>query len=255
MSDQLPAMFWEIHSGLPREGPGDSQSTRRAYSMLKKLPKNPSILDIGCGPGMQTLELAKLSDGQIDALDNYQPFLDQLDISLKKWGFADRIKLVKSDMFNLPYDNNTFDLIWSEGAIFIIGFKKGLRNFKPLLTDRGYLVVSELSWLRNKVPSEVNEYLKNAYPAIKTIKGNLNIAKKVGYRIVGYFVLPSESWWTNYYNPILAKLPNLKEKYKNNEEKLQHIAYEEIEIEMFRKYSDYYGYVFYIMQFSTPPNV
>jgi len=26
------------------------------------------------------------------------------------------------------------------------------------------------------------------------------------------FVLPTESWWTNYYGPILAKLPSLKEK-------------------------------------------
>jgi len=111
MSDQLPEIFWEIHSGLPREGPGDNQSTRRAYLMLKELPKNPRILDIGCGPGMQTIELAKLSKGQIDALDNYQPFLDQLDISVKKEEFTDKIKLVKGDMFNLDYDSNTFDLI------------------------------------------------------------------------------------------------------------------------------------------------
>jgi len=111
MLDQLPEIFWEIHSGLPREGPGDNQSTRRAYLMLKELPKNPRILDIGCGPGMQTIELAKLSKGQIDALDNYQPFLDQLDISVKKEEFTDKIKLVKGDMFNLDYDSNTFDLI------------------------------------------------------------------------------------------------------------------------------------------------
>ena len=87
MSDQLPEIFWEIHSGLPREGPGDNWSTRRAYLMLKELPKNPRILDIGCGPGMQTIELAKLSKGQIDALDNYQPFLDQLEIGIKKEGY------------------------------------------------------------------------------------------------------------------------------------------------------------------------
>ena len=255
MSDQLPEIFWEIHSGLPREGPGDNKSTRRAYLMLKELPKNPRILDIGCGPGMQTIELARLSAGQIDALDNYQPFLDQLDISVKKEGFTYKIKLVKGDMFNLAFDSNIFNLIWSEGAIFIIGFEKGLREWKRLLPDKGYLVVSELSWLRNNVPVEVNEYLTHAYPAIKTIKENLNIIKQVGYRVIDFFILPTESWWTNYYRPIEAKLPILKEKYKNNKEKRQHIAYEEIEIEMFRKYSDYYSYVFYIMQFSTSPNI
>jgi len=248
MSDQLPEIFWEIHNGLPRAGPGDNDSTRRAYLMLKNLPKNPRILDIGCGPGMQTIELAKLSNGQMDALDNHQPFLDQLDISVKKEGFSDKIKLVKGDMFNLVYDSNIFDLVWSEGAIFIIGFEKGLREWKRLLTDKGYLVVSDLSWLKNNVPEEVKEYLEHVDPTIKTIKGNLDIAKKIGYHVVGHFVLPSESWWTNYYNPILAKLPILKEKHKNNKEKLGHIAYHELEIDMFRKYSDYYGYVFYVMQ-------
>ena len=95
MLDQMPEIFWEIHHGLPREGPGDNESTRRAYLMLKDLPKKPNILDIGCGPGMQTIELARLSSGQIDALDNYQPFLDQLQVSVKKEGFANRINLVK----------------------------------------------------------------------------------------------------------------------------------------------------------------
>jgi hypothetical protein len=137
-------------------------------------------------------------------------------------------------------------LVW--GAIFIIGFERGLQDFKPFLTDEGYLVVSELSWLRINVPLEINEYMKRVYPSIKTIKGNLNIAKKVGYSVVGFFVLPSKSWWTDYYNPIMAKLPSLKEKYKDNEEKLQHIAHHEVEIEMFRKYSNYYGYVFYEFQ-------
>ena len=251
MSDRLPEIFWEIHNGLPRAGPGDNESTRRAYLMLKDLPKNPRILDIGCGPGMQTIELAKHSKGQIDALDNHQPFLDQLNLKIKKEGLATKIKPLKGDMLNLTYDSNTFDLIWSEGAIFIIGFEKGLQEWKHLLTEKGYLVVSDLTWLKNTVPAEAKEYLNQYDPTIKTIQKNLDIIKKVGYRLVGFFILPTESWWTNYYTPILAKLPSLKEKYKNNKEKLRHIACREEEIDMFRKYSKVYGYVFYIVQRST----
>ena len=56
MSDKLPEVFWEIHSGLPREGPGDIKSTRMVRLMLKDLPRNPRILDVGCGPSMQTIE-------------------------------------------------------------------------------------------------------------------------------------------------------------------------------------------------------
>ncbi len=43
-------IFWEIHSKLPREGPGDDASTRKAFSMLADLPNAPCILDVGCGP-------------------------------------------------------------------------------------------------------------------------------------------------------------------------------------------------------------
>ncbi|MGD9131301.1 MAG: class I SAM-dependent methyltransferase [Candidatus Bathyarchaeota archaeon] len=248
MSEKLPEFFWTIHSGLPREGPGDSKSTRRAYRMLKDLPKNPRILDVGCGPGMQTVELAKLSAGQIVALDFHEPFLEQLKEAIKKAGVEDRVKAVKGDMRNMKFDDGGFDVVWSEGAIFIIGFEKGLREWRRLLTPSGYVVVSELSWLKHDAPKEAKDYMTQMYPVIKTIEGNIEIIRNSGYRLVGSFVLPSKSWWDNYYTPIETKLPSLKAKYKDDEEALQVIAYEETEIKMFRKYSDYYGYAFYIMQ-------
>ena len=248
MPEKMPEIFWEIHSCLPREGPGDNESTKKAFLMLEGLPENPRILDIGCGPGMQTVELTKLSGGQIVALDNHQPFLEQLKKSAKKEGVNDRIKPVKGDMFNLNYENSSFDLIWSEGAIFVIVFEKGLREWRRLLTEKGYIVVSELSWLRTDLPEEARTFMKEGYPAIKAIEENLEVAQKSGYRIVGSFVLPSKSWWDNYYTLIEAKLPSMKTRYKDDEEALQFIALEETEIEMFRNYSDYYGYVFYIMQ-------
>ena len=132
MSEKLPKFFWKLHNGLPREGPGDNESTKKAYQMLEALPKNPRILDIGCGPGMQTIELAKLSNGRIDALDNHQPFLEQLKRRAEEEGLSEKINAVNGDMFALEYDENSFDLIWCEGAIFVIGFEKGLREWKKL---------------------------------------------------------------------------------------------------------------------------
>lgn len=248
MSEKLPQVFWEIHSNLPREGPGDNKSTKKAYMMLKELPKKPRILDIGCGPGMQTIELAKLSGGHIVALDFHQPFLEQIKANAKAANLQEQIEPVLGNMFDLKYEDKSFDVIWSEGSIFVIGFEKGLREWRCLLADEGYLVVSEMSWLRSALSKEVVEFMKNAYPAIKTLEGNLDVAKGSGYRIVDWFVLPSKSWWTNYYNWIPQNLPTLKEKYKGDKEALQFIAFTELEIEMFRKYSDYYGYVFYILQ-------
>lgn len=223
-------------------------STGKAYKLLKDLPKNPRILDVGCGPGMQTVELAKLSDGQIVAFDFHKPFLEQLEESIKKEGANHRIKIVNGDMRNLKFEDDSFDVIWSEGAIFIIGFEKGLREWRRLLTPKGYVVVSELSWLKDGAPQEAKDYMKQMYPVIKTIEGNIEIIQNSRYRLVDSFVLPSISWWGNYFTPIETKLPSLKTRFKDDQEALKVIAYEETEIEMFRKYSDYYGYVFYIMQ-------
>jgi len=192
-----------------------------------------------------------LSDVQIDALDNHEPFLEDLKLRAEKEGVSGNIRVVKGDMTNLSYEEGSFDLIWSEGAIFVIGFEKGLLKWRRLLTDKGYLVVSEMTWLRSDVPEEASAFMKQVYlgyPEIKTSEENIEIARNSGYRVVDFFVLPSKSWWDNYYTPIEAKLPALKTKYRDDKEALQFIAFEEIEIEMFRKYSDYYGYVFYILQ-------
>ena len=255
MSDELPEVFWELHSGLPREGPSDNESTRKAYLMLEELPENPCILDIGCGPGVQTIELAKISNGKIGALDNHQPFLEDLKKKAEKQGVGKKINAVNGDMFALKYEKNSFDLIWCEGAIYVVGFEKGLREWRNLLTDKGYLVVSELPWLRANPPEEIRRFMEEGYPAIKTINENLEIARKCRYRVISYFILPEKSWWTNYYKPMETKISSLKSKYRDDEEAMNVLVSHELEIEMYRKYSEYYGYVFYILQASNQKTI
>lgn len=247
-SDAEWNVFFEVHSGLPRENPGDDESTKKAYQMLRNLPEQPRILDLGCGPGAQTVVLAKLSRGRITALDKYQPFLEDLKRKAKAEGVSDRIQAVNGDMCALDYADNSFDVIWAEGSIFVIGFEKGLREWKRLLTGNGYLVVSELSWFKREAPEEIKKFFAEVYPQIKTVEENLAIARNAGYRVVGWFTVPESGGWNNYYTPIERKLPALKVKYQGNPEALGIIACEEREIEMFRKYAVYYGSVFYILQ-------
>jgi ubiquinone/menaquinone biosynthesis C-methylase UbiE len=246
--EQLPKVFFEIHDDLPREGPGDDESTRKAYMMLRDLPENPRILDVGCGPGMQTRWLAHLSNVTIEAVDGYEPYLEQLRRNAEAEGVSEKINAVKGDMFGLKYKNGSFDIIWSEGAIYITGFEKGLREWKRLLTPRGYLVISEVSWLKPDPPDDLKKFWTDNYPAITTIQQNLETATKTGYDVIGYFVLPESSWWDNYYTPLLEKLPAVRAAHRNEAEALTFIGLEELEIDMFRRCSDYYGYVFYILQ-------
>ncbi len=216
--------------------------------MLTELPTKPRILDVGCGPGMQTIEIAKLSNGEITAVDNHQPFLDSLKRQAASEGVSENIKIVTANMGCLGFEAKSFDLIWSEGAIYNIGFEKGIREWRKFLADNGYLAVSELCWLSPNPPEEVKKFFLTCYPAMKLVDENLQIIKAAGYRVVGYFILPDSSWWNSYYTPIEAKLPALKVKYRDDKEALAVIACEELEIAMFHKYSRYYGYVFYVMQ-------
>lgn len=243
-------IFYEIHKDLPREGPGDNISTKRALGYLKDLPANPQILDIGCGPGMQTLELAKnlqKNGGKIIALDNHEPFLISLKQKAEKENLSDKIQTNYGSMFSLEFEDESFDAIWAEGSIYIIGFKRGLKEWKNFLKEGGYLVASEISWLKFEVPDEVKEFWSANYP-VKQIYENLNDIKECGYEIIEHFTLPSESWWTDYYTPIENRIAELWDKYSNDKEAMSILYDTQQEINLFRKYSDYYGYVFYIMR-------
>lgn len=65
----LPPPFFELHAGLARQGPGADAHTRRAFALVGDLPPAPVIVDVGCGPGMQTLELARLTRSTVHAVD------------------------------------------------------------------------------------------------------------------------------------------------------------------------------------------
>jgi ubiquinone/menaquinone biosynthesis C-methylase UbiE len=249
-------IFFDIHKDLPREGPGDSASTRKALSLLKTLPSNPLILDIGCGPGMQTLDLARSTSGKIVAVDNHQPFLDQLQKRAQAEGLAERISVVNQSMFELQFPEKSFDLLWSEGAIYIIGFEQGLRTWRQLLRSPdpvsgkpgGCAAVTEISWLKPNPPEEVHSYWMAEYPGMRSIDENLQSIRSAGYREISHFTLPPSSWWTDYYNPIEARLPMLREKYHGNTEANNWLDATQKECDIYRRYSDRYGYVFYVMQ-------
>jgi len=241
-------LFFEIHKDIPREGPGENASTRQALNMLKDLPLEPNILDIGCGPGMQTIELAKNINGRIVALDAHKPFLDVLATNSVEEGVSEKIKAIEGSMFSLEFEKNSLDLIWSEGAIFIIGFSRGIKEWREYIKTGGYLVVSEISWLRQDIPEEARIFWEADYPGIKGISDNIKIIEESRYSPVGHFVLPKSGWWNNYYNPLIERIKVLREEYAGNKEANDMMDATEREIEIYKKYSDYYGYVFYLMK-------
>lgn len=241
-------IFFEIYKDLPQEGPGTNQSTIEALSSIPDLPKNPRVLDVGCGSGRQTLVLARETQGKIIALDNHQPYLDKLKQRAKSEGLLDIIRVENCSMSKLDFQKQYFDLIWAEGAIYSMGFREGLKSWKRFLRQNGFLAVTELSWLKENPPPEVKEFWKSEYPRMKTIKENLKTIKESGYILIKHFTLPKSAWWDNFYIPLEKRIGKLRGKYADNKDALKVLEKEQREIDLYRRYSDYYGYVFYIVK-------
>ena len=237
----------EIHKDMPRQGSGRNKYTQKAFEMIPKI-NQPTILDIGCGPGLQTIKLAKMTDGTIYAIDIFEQYLDQLRESIKKEKLDDRIKPLNQSMNNIEFPENYFDIIWAEGSIFVIGFEKGLKEWKKYIKPNRYLAIHDMTWLKDNPPDEIKKYFQRVYPGLLTIEKSLNIIKNSDYKPLGYFPLPEDAWWDLYYNPLEKRLKKLEIKYKNNQKALDLIKAEYEEIDLFRKYNQWYGSVFYIMQ-------
>ena len=240
--------FYEVFEVLPRCGPGDNESTRRAFSIIPNLPKQPFILDIGCGPGVQTIELAKISNGKIIALDNHQPFLDKLMKTARDEGLEDNIVPKNISMLEMDFDENTFDIIWSEGALYFMGFQNGLRRCHQLLKNNGYLAVTEIVFFSPNPPAPVIQYFEKEYPDIKDVKDRIELIQNEGFHLISNFTLPESSWFDRYYQPMEEELSLLNKKYQRNEIALGIFEEMKNEIDFYKKYSDFYGYEFFIMQ-------
>jgi SAM-dependent methyltransferase len=240
--------LYELSEALPRCGPGDNESTRRAFNSIPKLSKQPFILDIGCGPGVQAIELAKISNGNIIALDNHQAFLDKLMNTAANEGLAENITPKNISMLDMDFEGKTFDLIWSEGALYIMGFQNGLRQCHKLLKNNGYLAVTELVYIAPNPPAPVIQYFENEYPDIKSVKGKIEVIQKEGFNLISNFTLPESAWFNSYYVPAEKELLRLNKKYQGNKIALDVFKAFRVEIDCYKKYSEFYGYEFFIMQ-------
>lgn len=241
-------VFFEVHRDLPREGPGSRDSTARALALAGPLPERPRVLDIACGPGAQTIDLAELlPDAQITALDNHAPFLAELERRAASRGLADRIETREGDMAALPFAAGSFDLIWCEGAAYLMGVGNALSAWRPLLRPGGRLALSEAVWLRPDPPERVRRCFAE-YPAMGDVEACRLLVRESGYTLLGDFVLPEHAWWDDYYAPMQARLAALAPRYAGDAAAEAVLREHRDEIEMWREFAGWYGYVFLVMK-------
>jgi len=249
MTDGASEMTYlaEIFEGLPRGGPGDDASTRRAFEAMDGLPANPRILDMGSGPGLPTRVLARVSGGTVVALDIFRGFLDSLRAAAEAEGLADRIEPVQGDMNALGFPDAAFDVVWSEGALFVMGFENGLREIRRLLCPGGWAAVSEAVYLTDRIPPEVRAFWDAEYPAIGPVEANFPIIERAGLIPVTHFIVPRAAW-VEFYANLERKLDQVEDRYRGNDLAWRVIESCRTEIRMNRDHGETYGYAFYVMR-------
>jgi len=200
--------------------------TRKAFWMLPQLDK-PSILDIGCGSGVSTMELARLSDGKIVGLDIDQDMLDVFRGKVQKAGLSDRVKIINRSLLDMEFPDGSFDVVWAEGSIFVIGFEKGLQQWKRLLKPGGFMVV--------------HDERGNVREKLEQISG-------CGYELLGYFELDEEKWRAEYFAPLEKLVLETRAKYPDAPGVIKAVQGAQQEIDIFKKAPERNSSVCFVMK-------
>lgn len=200
--------------------------TKRAYRALPKIEK-PHILDIGCGSGIPTIELARLTNGDVIGIDIDQSQLDILKRKIEAEELSDRIKITRCSMEDIDFPRASFDIIWAEGSIMFIGFERGLRNWQKFIKLKGFLVVHD---------------------ELKGIEKKLQQIASSGYKLLDYFVLPKEVWWSEYYGPLKMVVTEIEANKNGNPNTLEALHNAQKEVDYFEQNPDKCSSVFFVMQ-------
>lgn len=237
----------DLHRDGMRQGPGGDEETRLAVR-LSGLTGNPGlkIADIGCGTGASTLVLAEALDAQITAVDFLPEFLDKLEKDAVRAGVADRITTLPASMEALPFAEDEYDAIWSEGAIYNMGFAAGVEAWRRYLKPGGILAVSELTWLTDRRPGELQAHWDREYPEVDTAAGKLAVLERLGFSPIGYFTLPVHCWLDNYYRPLQRRFAAFLDRHDRSEAAQAIVQAEENEIALYERYSAFVSYGYYV---------
>ena len=239
-------IFFEVYEPLPRQGPGNRDCAARALSLCRELPYSPVVLDLGCGAGGQTFDLAELTSGPITAIDSHAPSIERLKEKIATRGLSQRVQAQVGDIAHPEKLPKNSDLLWSEGALYNIGIGNALRVCYGLLRPGGYLAFTDAIWRKESPPAEVKASFDLDYPTMGWLDDVLAAIQNSGFELVGRFTLPDEAWWSNFYTPMEIRIAELRGNYADDIEASAILDQLAEEPQMHRRYSDFYAYEFFV---------
>lgn len=253
MSPRFWEIFYDVYGAIPRQGPGNRASAERALRLCTDLPPSPVVLDLGCGVGAQTIYLAAITSGSILAVDSHPPSIERLNSTVDELGISQRVRAIVGDMASLDLPPASYDLIWSEGALYQIGIERALQICHVLLRPGGYLVFTDAIWRKENPPDEVKAGFDMDYPSMGWLEDILAAIQRSGFELAGHFTLPDEAWWDDFYTPMALRIEQLRGSYGDDAEATAILDQLAREPEIHRRYSDFYAYEFFVGRRPSAP--
>jgi SAM-dependent methyltransferase len=197
-------VFWALHSDLPREGVGSDATTRTLLDLTGPLPSSPRALDVGCGPGRASLVLAA-AGARVTAVDLHEPFLHRTRDAARGAGLTARVAVERASMTALPHPDGAFDLLWCEGAAYLMSVDRALQEWRRLLRPGGSLVLTDAVWT-TAAPSEEARRFWSQYPEMRDEAALVAAARSAGWEVLATHLLPDADWTDEYHDPLAAAI-------------------------------------------------
>lgn len=239
----------DFHKDAEPQGPGSKEETLRALELTGLAQnKDLKIADIGCGTGSHTIHLALNTQANIVGVDLFPEFLNKLRENTAKQSLNKRVSTLEKSMDDLPFNDEEFDIIWSEGAIYNIGFEAGVKDWKRFLKPGGYLCVSEITWITDSRPKKLEDYWMKEYPEIDKASNKISFLESNGFTLTGYFYLNQESWTKNYYVPMKTRFALFLERHNHSDLAKRIVKEYQNEMDQYHAYKEFYSYGFYVVK-------
>ena len=134
------------------------------FHLLSKYTSHPAlrILDVGCGPGIFVGEAASRGYN-IVGVDITEPMVSGARDATNKFG-SQIIGYAQGDIENLPFRNNSFDVIFCIGVLsYLAEDAKSINELKRVVKIEGFVIVGLPNWLRLPILFDPYYYLHRVF--------------------------------------------------------------------------------------------
>lgn len=125
-----------------------NRAKQRSYALMQLQPFD-KVLDVGCGPGTDTIPLAQLigPKGQVVGVDHDEAMIAEAGQRADQAGVSTWVKHARADITSLPFESDRFDSCRSERLFqHLLNPEQALSEMTRVTKRGGWLVVLDTDW-------------------------------------------------------------------------------------------------------------